>query len=1335
MPRSATRARTLLLPGALALCWAAADGARAGAVPAADRAPVASAADAAAPPPTAALPVAALRGGAAVPSPMGVSRFRTFRAADGLRNLVVLALAQDRRGQLWVGTDEGLYRFDGARFTAYLADQGLPSVHIASIAAAPRGGVCVVGAGKLACSRGDRFAEVTVGAGLVRAVASHGDELWVATSRGLYVRRGDAALDEVAAWRGHDVIAVIADARGAVATDGKVVGLSDERGSWRMLEPLPPAAAAVGALVREPGGGVWMRSLEELWFLPAGAARAELRSSPETRARESIAMALGPGDALLLATERGISMLTRRGWRLLGRAQGVPQVAVRALFTDRDGSVWVGAGGLHQWMGRGLVERFDAEHGLPGESVWVIGRDRRGVLWVGTDHCLAEAVADGWRCVPRTEGMAVRTRLELADGGAIFGGVPAALWHLSPEGAVRQLEALIPASAQQVLDLELGPDGALWVGTNRGLFRVDIEMSAPAELVAALANDPGGFVSSVVRVGDELWVAGRGGVAALRGGRWHPIGVAQGLAAPQVSYLLPRRDGSVCAAYDEALGVGCFRTTPTGLVALRSLGPGDGLSAGRVYFLGEDLAGRLWVGTGAGVDLVAGASLDHFTERDGLAGDDANANAFFVDDDGSVWLGSSTGLTHVAAQHYRGPPPPPIAVIERARVGPRGRRLGPGEALRHDDRDVVLEFSAASTLDTGALELAVRMLPQSTEWRSAALRAEHYVSLPAGNYRFEVRARLGRGAWGPVDSYQFTVMPAFWQRRWFQVLVLGLGAMLVGTALALRQRWVSRRDRRLHLARAEANFRELIERLPELVLVRREGELEYGNQAARQVFGVGEGERWRQAALLERVVEADRGRLGGLLAGRPTAAATGSARRAAGATGGEEPLGAAVEVRVRAGDGTQRELELAVQQVELGGRQAELVIGRDITERKRLQGQLLVADRMISLGTLATGIAHEINNPLACVMGNLGVALESLDADPQAPLPASERAALTEVLRDSEEGAERVRKIVLALRAFSRAEAQQKSELSVNPLVERALALSGNELRHRAQVRTELSATATILADEARLTQVIIALLVNAAQAIVPGRASVNTVTVRTRSDADNVVIEVQDTGSGVPATVLPRVFDPFFTTKPVGTGAGLGLSICHGIVTSLGGQISLDSALGHGTTVRVTLPAFGEPARSAAAAAAPVPQGAAASSQSSVLIVDDDVQVGNVLRRMLDLQGGPRSDITVVGSVAEAMRALRDGRRYDAIVSDVMMPEQSGLDLYDLVRSLDRTQAERLIFVTGGAFASESQRRLEELGRPCLTKPVRPEELWRAVARVATSAHEAASSRPTAPG
>jgi two-component system cell cycle sensor histidine kinase/response regulator CckA len=415
---------------------------------------------------------------------------------------------------------------------------------------------------------------------------------------------------------------------------------------------------------------------------------------------------------------------------------------------------------------------------------------------------------------------------------------------------------------------------------------------------------------------------------------------------------------------------------------------------------------------------------------------------------------------------------------------------------------------------------------------------------------------------------------------------------------------------------------------------------------------------------------------------------------------------------MRAPDDSWRTCELSAIRVEIAGQPTLVASGRDVTERRRLRSQLLLSDRMASLGTLAAGIAHEINNPLSYVAGNLEVAAEVL-ADP-ASAPRDE---LVAVISDARDGAERVRKIVHGLRAFSRAEDEKRVSLALPDVLEAAVRMTANELRHRAQLVRELGPTPRVIADDSRLTQVFINLLVNAAHAIPEGHTDGNRITVRTRSDEQGrAVAEIEDTGHGMPAEVQARVFDPFFTTKEVGEGTGLGLSICHGIVTGLGGQISVESTVGKGTIMRVVLPGDGAMPVIAAVAAAPAGPVPSSAQRRRVLLVDDEPQVAQTIERLLRRD----YDVTVALCGQDAMEHIRGGARFDAIVSDVMMPNMTGIELVEELQRVAPEQAERLIFLSGGVFTAQTRERLDQIGAPYLEKPITAAELRSCVTRVA---------------
>ncbi|HEX9052416.1 MAG TPA: PAS domain S-box protein [Anaeromyxobacter sp.] len=379
----------------------------------------------------------------------------------------------------------------------------------------------------------------------------------------------------------------------------------------------------------------------------------------------------------------------------------------------------------------------------------------------------------------------------------------------------------------------------------------------------------------------------------------------------------------------------------------------------------------------------------------------------------------------------------------------------------------------------------------------------------------------------------------------------------------------------------------------------------------------------------------------------------------------------------------------------------------DVTETKAVQAQLMQSDRLASVGMLAAGVAHEINNPLAYV----SAALDYLHEHAEELAPSSPaRPEVLRALAEAREGAERVRLVVRDLRTFSGTREERRTRVALEPVVESALHVAANELRYRARVVREYREAPAVMADEARLGQVVLNLLINAAQAIPDGHAAEHEVRVVTGVDArGRAVLEVQDTGVGIPPGIADRIFDPFFTTKPTGVGTGLGLSICRGIVLALGGEISAGSRPGGGTTMRVAIPA----APAAPAQAAPAAPGAPAGRRGNVLVVDDEPAVAAAIRRVLSSQ----HDVVVRGSAEEALEAIGRGDRFDAILCDLMMPRMSGMELHDALARLAPDQAARMVVLTGGAFTEPARAFLDRVALPCCEKPFDSEGL-RAVVR-----------------
>ncbi len=263
--------------------------------------------------------------------------------------------------------------------------------------------------------------------------------------------------------------------------------------------------------------------------------------------------------------------------------------------------------------------------------------------------------------------------------------------------------------------------------------------------------------------------------------------------------------------------------------------------------------------------------------------------------------------------------------------------------------------------------------------------------------------------------------------------------------------------------------------------------------------------------------------------------------------------------------------------------------------------------------------------------------------------------------------------------------------------------MAWNEIRHRARLIKEYGAVPPVEANEARLGQVFLNLLVNAAQALPEGKADRSEIRIRTRLDGAQVIIEVSDTGAGIPPEIIGRIFDAFFTTKAVGAGTGLGLAISQRIVTDMGGKLTVESKVGYGTTFRVALPVALPVARREARILTPAGadiQGAI--RRGRILIVDDEALVVSVVQRVL----ANEHDVVTAIVAREALAMCAAGEKFDLILCDLMMPEMTGMELYRELMVVAPDQANKMIFLTGGAFTASARAFLTEPPKEYIEKP-----------------------------
>ncbi|MFW5877210.1 MAG: hybrid sensor histidine kinase/response regulator [Myxococcota bacterium] len=495
------------------------------------------------------------------------------------------------------------------------------------------------------------------------------------------------------------------------------------------------------------------------------------------------------------------------------------------------------------------------------------------------------------------------------------------------------------------------------------------------------------------------------------------------------------------------------------------------------------------------------------------------------------------------------------------------------------------------------------------------------------------------------------------------------------------------------LARFRQDFQTVIERLPDGVAILRGGRVLYANRSIVEALGYEHLDELAGRAVAEFLPPDQQDRLGRVMLQYD----------------GKPPPG---EVSLQRRDGRQVAFDvLPVQVIDFEGERANLVVLRDLTDRKRLQQQLMLADRMASLGTLAAGVAHELNNPLAYAhisLHTLDRALTELEATHPHGTPSIE--VIREALGAAQHGIDRVRTIVGDLRTFSRPDDETIEPVDVHRVLESAISMAAQELRHRGRLVRDYGHVPRVLANDARIGQVFLNLLVNAAQALPDEGGHDNVIRLRTSTAHDGrVSVEVIDNGPGIPADIVEHVFVPFVTTKPSSVGTGLGLSICHRIVTRLGGQIAVDSSPGAGTTVRVTLPASEASERGRET----TPQLPTATRAARILIVDDEPVLLDTLRTLLDGE----HVVTTAKSGRRALELLAEDPTFDLILCDLMMDDVTGMEVYETLQSTMPGLEERIVFMTGGAYTNTTRRFLTQVGNPCLDKPFGVEQVLDLVA------------------
>jgi diguanylate cyclase (GGDEF)-like protein len=754
--------------------------------------------------------------------------FRHYTPEDGLSNLAVNYLARARNGDLWIGTDGGLFRFDGTAFTAFDDVKGIPPEDVGGMSLDVADHAWVILVRGLYTQTNDRFTAVRTPEGPV--VADFRSSIaFIDSNRTIIVRGGHAyELDRTAdSWLGHEFFSrpqlaekpdllkvrrLFRSKSGALwLSCGKALCsfVAGQLKEWGPAEGV--SADDWNSFLEDNLGRVWVRSPTHLIVKEPGSHAFELRDPPAAQLdeiRHDLAMVLDAQGRLLVRTAVGLARWEGGGWKEFTAQNGLPAASISAVELDGEGNLWLGMNGLGVWRWRSYenIESWTRAQGLVSEKIWSIVRDATGRLLLGTSN--------GCQMLDENSGHAVGCPIEglphLAisaialdkAGGIWWGMINGEIWHTPPNDPRAQQLFAESADRPEISQIRFDRDGTGWVAAlEGGLLRLDpntatlekVELPVSAFRIYDVAQDARG----------RLWVAGSAGLFRLEDGKWSLLKArdVNGNATVFGSVAVTQ-DGSLWGAPD---GKGLLQSS-TSDFQQHGWVQADVVTHASVYFVRADGRGWVWLGTDQGVIVFDGKIWRRIDEDDGLVWNDTQVYGFLADSDGSVWIGTSAGLTHIREPQQLVSSPAPLDLnIASARLG--------GDMLDSQRTTVVawhpnaafdVRFNSHSYSRSPHTEFRYRLLGLSSDWFGSRNPEIHVPALDAGEYRLEaiaVDAPHARAS--PLISMSFEVKPPWWRTILFRAALVLLAAIL--TNLGWRWQYNHLRARRLAL---EAEFRE-----------------------------------------------------------------------------------------------------------------------------------------------------------------------------------------------------------------------------------------------------------------------------------------------------------------------------------------------------------------------------------------------------------------------------------------------------------------------------------------------------------------------------------------------
>jgi diguanylate cyclase (GGDEF)-like protein len=759
--------------------------------------------------------------------------FRSFGVSEGLNNLAIRRIYQDRSGFLWLSTENGIYRYDGDRFELFGEAHGVPSNSGAAFGDAPDGSLLAGGNFGLYRLSGNRFEKVP---GPFKTIDwAQGIQ---ADGKGHTFLGTDAGLVEVDAVPGQNQFAmrILPQAPGTsgpsvygVSVDGDVLWYGcahelcqmDAHGTRVFSQESGLPDRELQVILKDAAGNLWVRARNAGIFIRlAGSTKFQRPSMPVPPENIGGVPTMDGGGRILLTSPEGLLIGGTDGWQKIDRSVGL-RGTVYSAFEDREHSLWIGTAGrgLAQWRGYREWESYSTESGLTSDLVYEILPQDDGSLLMGTEAGLFRGTKQPFgmtfKSVAGLAGFAVHSVRRSPSGDLWIGTEARGAARMDARtGKVEWFGEAQGLFGKAAYALRFDRQQRLWAATEAGLFM----SPAPYQKFSRIDALPPVRVWAVAEGTDGVvWAGGAGGLYEFAAGKWNRITVKDGLSNTEVLSLGAGPNGAVWVGY--RFGGGIDRVHPQAGGVTIEKGVQRSGDDGLVYFLDYDAKGRLWAGTERGVDMWDGAHWSHYDTDDGLAWDDCNLNAFAEEPDGSVWIGTSGGLSHFKPLPRDESSAALEVVFTRLTIGKTDVSRLANPSFGAHDNSLVARYSALNAARQNGVVFRYRLGDEDSPWTETAQRELQFANLAPGVYKLEIDAQEEDGEWSTHSAqFPFRILTPWYRTWWFATLCVLVPFSVAAGVVRLRILGAQQRERTLTLLVAEktADLRHANEELSRL---------------------------------------------------------------------------------------------------------------------------------------------------------------------------------------------------------------------------------------------------------------------------------------------------------------------------------------------------------------------------------------------------------------------------------------------------------------------------------------------------------------------------------------